>query len=360
MPSHIVSVQTALPPHRYAQGDLSEALQHFWSRKHFNPDRMAHFHRHVAVEERYLALSKEDYQKDLDFTARNQAYCRVATELGEQVIRKALEDTQLNPEDIDAIFFTTVTGLSVPTIDAQLINRLQMRRDIKRTPLFGLGCVAGAAGIARVHDYLRAWPEHTALLLSVELCSLTLQTDDLSIPNLISTGLFGDGAAAVIMLGERARDKKGIKSLAQVKETQSAFYYNSERVMGWDIGTHGFKIVLSAEVPAMIQRYLREDVDAFLKKSSLSRSDIEVWVSHPGGPKVIDAIEEVLDLDPRALALTRDSLSRYGNLSSASVLFVLQETLARVRFKPRGTYGLLLALGPGFCSELVLLQGIDS
>jgi len=188
------------------------------------------------------------------------------------------------------------------------------------------------------------------MLLSVELCSLTLQRDDLSIPNLIASGLFGDGAAAVVLTGAQ-RSGAGPAIVA----SRSTFYPDTEDVMGWRVGAGGFQIVLSAEVPEMARKHLRVDVDAFLVEHHLDPDDIAVWVAHPGGPKVLEAMEETLPMKPGALALTWESLKQVGNLSSTSVLLVLKETLARAA-PPPGSYGLMLAMGPGFCSELVLLR----
>jgi alkylresorcinol/alkylpyrone synthase len=257
-----------------------------------------------------------------------------------------------------------VTGLATPSLDARLVNLLGLPPRVKRLPVFGLGCVAGAAGIARAADYVKAWPDQVAVLLSVELCSLTLQREDLSIPNLIASGLFGDGAAAVVVVGaERAaaladagRAGGGVVSVGpEIVATRSVFYPDTERVMGWDISEQGFRIVLSAEVPDMARDHLAGDVDRFLADHGLARADVASWVCHPGGPKVLAAIEEALALPADALALTWESLREVGNLSSTSVLLVLKETVERHR-PPPGSFGLLLAMGPGFCSELVLLR----
>jgi alkylresorcinol/alkylpyrone synthase len=204
--------------------------------------------------------------------------------------------------------------------------------------------------VTRVADYLTGHPGDVAVLLSVELCSLTVQPEDLSIPNLVASGLFGDGAAAVVLTGAE-RPAAGPRVLA----SRSSFYYDTERVMGWDISEKGFQVVLSAEVPGMVSRHLRGDVDAFLADQGLALADIGSWVAHPGGPKVLEAMEETLELPPEALVVTWQSLREVGNLSSTSVLLVLQETMERHRPAP-GTLGLMLAMGPGFCSELVLLE----
>ncbi len=350
----LLSVGTAAPRHRYEQDELIAAFKAFWSAKHHNTARVDQLHKAVRVGGRNLALPMERYPELRGFGDANDAFIEVGTEVGEQAVRRALDAVGLAPTDVDVIFFTTVTGVAVPSIDARLVNRLGMRPDVKRVPIFGLGCVAGAAGISRVHDYLRGWPDHVAVLLSVELCSLTLQRADLSVPNLIASGLFGDGAAAVVAMGARRAAREGREG-PQVVATTSRFYPNTERVMGWDIGDGGFKIVLSATVPDVVRQFARDDVDGFLGPHGLTRAEIGSWVCHPGGPKILEAFQDTLTLPPGALDLTWESLEHVGNLSSASVLHVLGETMARRR-PPAGAPGLMMAMGPGFCSELVLLR----
>jgi alkylresorcinol/alkylpyrone synthase len=243
-----------------------------------------------------------------------------------------------------------VTGVAAPSLDARLMNRLSLPRRVKRLPVFGLGCVAGAAGIARAADYVKAYPRDVMVLLSVELCSLTLQRQDLSVANLISSGLFGDGAAAVVVVGgERAA------AGPRVRASRSVFYPDSEHVMGWDISERGFQVVLSPGVPEVVRQNLCQDVDGFLAEHGLTRQDISSWVAHPGGPKVLEAMQESLALPEGALDVTWRSLREVGNLSSTSVLLVLAETMEKHR-PAAGSPVLLLALGPGFCCELVLLE----
>ena len=346
----IASVGEAFPPHYYPQETLLDEFKRLWSQRFFNQDRLEALHRNVQVGGRHLALPIEEYTKLESWGQSNDAWIRVAQDVGERAIRKALEKAGLEPTDVDCLIFVSVTGVATPSIDARLVNRLGLSSRVKRLPVFGLGCVAGAAGIARAADYVKAYPDEVAVLLSVELCSLTLQRKDLSIPNLVSSGLFGDGAAAVVMVGSE-RPATG----PRVVSTRSVFYPDTERVMGWDISEEGFRVVLSAEVPEVTRRNLRQDVDGFLGDQGLTRGDIGSWVAHPGGPKVLTALEEALELGPEALRLTRESLDKVGNLSSTSVLLVLQQTIESQRPTP-GTLGMLLAMGPGFCSELVLLE----
>lgn len=350
-PVRIASVGTALPPHSYDQEELLTAFMRVWGTQHHNPARVEQLHRAVQVGSRHLALPMEAYEALDGFGAANDAFIEVATEVGEHALTRALEGAGVGPTDVDAIYFTSVTGIAAPSIDARLANRLGFRPDVKRVPMFGLGCVAGVAGTARLNDYLRAWPNHVAVLLAVELCSLTLQRGDLSIPNLIASGLFGDGGAALVAFGDERPGSAG----PRVVDARSRFYPQTEHVMGWDINDGGFKIVLSADVPAMVDRHLREDVDGFLADHGLTRGDIAVWVCHTGGPKVLTAFESALELPDGALAHSWSSLNDVGNLSSASVLFVLADTL-RDDPPPAGSYGLMIAMGPGFCAELVLLS----
>jgi alkylresorcinol/alkylpyrone synthase len=349
MAPRILSVERALPPHFAEQEKLLDAFRALWGQKHFNLDRLEQLHRAVRVGGRHLALPLEEYAALQSFAARNAAWTRVATTLGAEAVRKALLAADVAPAQVDHLHFVTVTGIATPSIDARIVEPLGLRPDVKRSPLFGLGCVAGAAGLSRASDVLRAGRGEVAVLLAVELCSLTLQREDLSIPNIIASGLFGDGAAAAVLDdGARGRGPR-------VVATRSVFYPGTERVMGWDVVDSGFKVVLSPGVPQLVRERLRSDVDRFLGDHGLRRSDIAHFVCHTGGPKVLEAFEEALELPRAALQRSWDSLQQVGNLSSASVLFVLSDLLAAGEARP-GDRGLLLAMGPGFCSELVLLQ----
>ena len=349
----ILSVASAFPAHQYSQKQLVEAFLRHWGDRIPDGRKIELLHSNVGVEGRFLSLPVDDYP-GLTFGKANNVWIETAERLGQTAVGQALALAGLRTTDPGAFFFVSVTGISSPSIEARLINRMGLSRNLRRIPIFGLGCVAGAAGIARAADYVKAYPYQYAILLSVELCSLTLQTDDLSVANLISTGLFGDGAAAVIVAGDDCPltcEAPGPAIIA----TKSIFYPDTEKVMGWDISETGFRIVLSPQVPDVVAKNLGSDMDVFLGEHALQRSDIGCWVLHTGGPKVLRATQQALGVDEKALAASWDCLRRMGNLSSASVLMVLEEVMLRRRPAP-GTWSVLAAMGPGFCSELVLLR----
>jgi len=346
----IVSTASAFPEGYYPQQELLEGLQQYWGDRIENPNLLRRLHRHVGVDGRYLALPKNDYLAMKTWGEANRQWIRVATELGEKAVAGALAGAGLRAHELSAFFFTSVTGICSPSIDALLVNKMGLCSNIRRVPIFGLGCVAGAAGISRAADYVKANPGQIAVLLSVELCSLTLQREDVSVANLISAGLFGDGAAAVIVAGADC----GLPGPA-ILATSSVFYPDTEEMMGWDISENGFRIVLSPEVPDLIRKNLGHDADEFLASRGLTRAEIGSWVLHTGGPKILEATADALGLKNGELDVSWECLRRTGNLSSASVLVVLDEVMKNRRPAP-GTLGVLAAMGPGFCSEFVLLE----
>lgn len=346
----IAGVRSSLPRHYYPQDVLLDGFRQYWGSKLDRAGILERLHAATGVAGRFLALPMEAYPLK-SWGEANNVWIETALELGEQAICGAMQDAGMYARDLGAFFFVSITGVASPSLEARLMNRMSLNPRMKRIPIFGLGCVAGAAGIARAADYVKAFPEEAALLLSVELCSLTLQADDLSVANLISSGLFGDGAAAVIVTGADHPASHG----PEIVSTRSVFYPDTEYVMGWDISEKGFRIVLSRDVPGVVLRNLGRDVDQFLEDNGLSRVDIGSWVIHTGGPKVLEATAAALHLRNGELAASWDCLRQTGNLSSASVLFVLEEIMKNRRPDP-GTWGILAAMGPGFCSELLLLR----
>ncbi|MGD9485385.1 3-oxoacyl-[acyl-carrier-protein] synthase III C-terminal domain-containing protein [Streptomyces sp. TRM70308] len=355
----IAAVRTALPAHRYAQEDLTEPIGDLCLAPGADRALLRRLHASADVRTRHLALPIEQYAGLGDFGQSNDAWVTAGLDLGEEALIGALQEAGLEPADVDLLVCASITGIAAPSLDARLAGRVGLRPDVKRLPVFGLGCVAGAAGLARLHDYLRGHPGDTAVLLTVELCSLTLQQRDDSHANLVAGALFGDGAAALVARGHADNSGSGGVSPGaagpSVVATRSRLYPETGQLLGWDITAGGFRVVIGAGIPGIVRDHFGRHLRAFLAEHSLTTDDIGSWVCHPGGPKVLSAVTETLGLPAEALDTARRSLATVGNMSSVSVLHILQNIRESPRPEP-GTWGLLMAMGPGFCSELVLLR----
>ncbi len=355
--SVIASVQGVLGKHKYRQDEITELFSAIASPSGSQKAVIKRIHQATGVQFRGLSLPIDEYPKLLDFKASNDKFIEIALKLGAEVINSALEQAGVKAEEVDYILSTSITGIATPSLEARLISIVGFRPDVKRVPIFGLGCSAGAAGIALGADYLTGHPDAVALLLSVELCSLTLQHDDLSMANIVSSGLFGDGAGALVIVGEHRAKNMGITG-PRVIASRSHVFPNSEEALGWDIGNKGFSIVLSSTVNELINENLEKEVTTFLAENNLKISEITRWVCHSGGPKILEAVEKSLNLHNGELALSWNCLAAKGNLSSAAVLHILSDLLdgQGIEKPAKGTPGLLLAMGPGFSTELVLLE----
>ena len=352
----IVSVGTSFPKYYYPQSEVTDFyLSKIWKNDSLDRHQLQKIHQNVQVSGRHFTLNLEEFSHVIgSLKQANQAWTTASQELGEQALAAAFRLTPLDSHQIKAMFSTTVTGIATPSLEALLINRLKLPRSIKRIPMFGLGCLGGVAGVSRVADYLKGWKEDMAVLLAVELCSLTVQPNDTSVVNMISTGLFGDGASALTAIGTN-HPHYDLCDGPEIIATASILYDNTERLMGWEIVDSGFKLLLSPEVPYLIREKLRKNIDDFLQKNELSISDITSWICHPGGPKILRAVQETLELEDEKLHLTWKGLRQKGNLSSVSVLCTLKEMMENHR-PPKETYGLMIAMGPAFCAEIILLK----
>lgn len=353
---YLLSSELGFPEHYYDQDGLLDALLEVWGDELFNPDRLRAFFQNMQVDGRHLSLPKERYAQVREFGPRNRAFQEVSLDLLESTTSRLFQNGEFEIPDVGVILSTTVTGLAVPTLEARLMNRLPFDPSTRRVPIFGLGCLAGAAGVARLSDLLGQTSD-VGLLLAVELCSLTLQIKDLSIANLVATGLFGDGAAAVLMAGSQNQKAAELVERGmgcKVVDTRSAFFPDSEGVMGWEFDSDGFQIVLNNQVPQYASGVVSQAVNEFLTEHDLTPDMIDHWIAHPGGPKVMTALEEGIGV-PGALDRSRASLAKVGNLSSVSVLAILDEVFQTASPK-RGDWGLLMAMGPAFCAEIVLLK----
>ena len=346
-------MRSAFPVNRYPQADFTRKVAELSGLGPAQRPLLERLHGNAGVDTRHTVLPLPEYRGVWGIVPANDRYIEEATALGELALGGALAAAGLTGRDVDLLIVTSVTGVAVPSLDARLIPRLGLRSDVKRLPIFGLGCVAGAAGLSRLHDYLLAWPRHTAALLAVELCSLSWPRTAVTTADLVASGLFGDGAAALVATGG-AVAAHGTVAAPRVVATRSEVFPDSGDTLGWRLGVDGFRIILTADLADVVERCLSSSVSGFLAEHGLTVDDVGSWVCHPGGPKVIDAIQQSLKLPDSAVRPSRRSLAEVGNLSSASVLHILEQTMGSP--PSAGSAGLMIGLGPGVSAELVLLR----
>ncbi|WP_432512356.1 type III polyketide synthase [Kineococcus sp. SYSU DK001] len=344
----VVAVEPVLPAHRYAQSEIAEVLAPLLTDPGPGRSLLHRLHAATGVRARHLALPLETYPDLVSgpgaFDTTNALFADLALDLAERAVKGALATAGLEPHDVDVLLFTTVTGVGAPSVDALLPDRVGLRPDVLRWPGFGLGCVAGASGLALLERFCAGRPGAVGLLVSVELCSLTLQAGDRSVANVVASGLFGDGATAVVVTGP-GHPGPGWRVL----DHTSRVLPDSADDLGWRVGSSGLRIVLSAQLPQVLARHVGHDLRAFLPDGG----GVDRWVVHPGGPKVLDAVAAAADLPPGALDTSREVLRECGNLSSSAVLHVLARTAA-----DPGQRAVVLGVGPGVTTQTVLLERV--
>ncbi|HWP92811.1 MAG TPA: 3-oxoacyl-[acyl-carrier-protein] synthase III C-terminal domain-containing protein [Thermodesulfobacteriota bacterium] len=351
--SKVVSAGTADVPYKFHQSEARDYIHQLFSHSREDIERLINVFDNSTIEVRHFTLPKEWFGKEHSFKERNEAYIENACRLSKGAALSCLEKIGAGFSDFDHIIFVSSTGISTPSIDAVLINELKLDAHMRRTPIWGLGCVGGAVGLSRAFEYTRAFPDSAVLLIALEICSMAFHRDDYSKSHIIATALFSDGAAAALVVGKNHRlfNRRGVN----LSDCLSTIYYDSLDVMGWEIADQGFKVIFSKDIPSIVRKYVRPNVEELLHKHKLAVSDIKHYVIHPGGLKVINSYEESLDLPSGELRYSRKVLREHGNMSSPTVLYVLDEFLTEGDFST-GDYGLISALGPGFSSELLLFQ----
>jgi len=362
--SRIVAVKSVFPEFVSTQSSITAEFAELVTQDNGEQNVLRRIHGSSGVRTRHTVLPIKAYRTLDSFEATNDLFIRHGVDLAERAAVEALALAEIEPREVDFFFFTSVTGVAAPSLDALLVEKIGLRADVKRVPSFGLGCVAGAAALARAHDYLIGHPCEVAVVVAVELCSLTVQRDDASMANIVASGLFGDGAAAAVLTGsERQQGGATWRYTPEIVATASRIYPDTGDMIGWRIGSTGFRIVLSAGLPGVIDGHFAADVTTMLGAHQLATGDIAAWIAHPGGPKILEAFERCLTLNNGELARSWSSLARVGNLSSVSVLDILADTIgggtdpgSDFEPVPPGAFGLLFSLGPGVSSELVLLR----
>ncbi len=347
----ILSTATTRPPHRLLQEEAREFARSHFADAHADIERLLPVFDNAGIQTRFLCQPLDWYTEPQSFAEKNRLAVTWAEQLAEECAQQCLASTGFTAADISHVIFVCSTGLATPSLDARLMQRMGVAPHARRTPLFGLGCAGGAAGLSHASRSALAEPESLVLLVAVETTSLTFLSEDHGKSNLIATALFGDGAAAALIAGD-ARSESGPEILA----TRSTLFEDSLAVMGWNFLEHGLQVVFSRAIPGLVKRHSRADIESFLADRRLDIADIDCWIMHPGGVRVLEAYERALGIDPACFAVTREVLRDSGNMSSATVLHVLDRFLGQDMLGA-GQCGLLSALGPGFSSEHVLLGG---
>jgi len=352
----LASVGTALPPYEFKQEETREFARKIFKNAFKDLERLLNVFQSTEIKKRNFCMPMEWFEKEHTWEEKNALFIENAICLGATAINSCLRKVNLKPAEIDIIIFVSSTGIATPSIDAYLYNLLAMKTGLIRLPIWGLGCAGGVSGIARARELALAYPHAKILVCAVELCGLTFMHNDYSKANLIATSIFADGAAAALVLGDRVKlaDSPSYHKSPQILGSESHLWPNSLNVMGWSIQNEGMMVVFSRDIPSLVTQTVQSQIEHFLNNHQLSINDLSRFITHPGGTKVLEAYEQALGLKLDDLALAKEVLRNHGNMSSGTVLYILEKELKRSHLP--GEYGIMLALGPGFSCEQVLLQ----
>jgi alkylresorcinol/alkylpyrone synthase len=358
---HILSVAHSKLPYLFTQEKISEFARGIFKDAYKDIDRLLQAFVNGQVEARYFAKELSWYKSNPTFEEKNEAFIEAAVTYGSKAIKLCLDNSvflkeKIPFEEIDAFIYISSTGLSTPSIEARIMNVLPFSIHTKRIPIWGLGCAGGASGLARAFEYCKAYPEAKVIVLTVELCSLTFQRDDLSKSNLIGTSLFSDGVACALVCGDRVELNRFAlqQSSPEILACETTLMPDSLDVMGWGVKNDGLHVIFSKDIPTIVKKWLKPNVDAFLAQHHVPKEKIAHFIAHPGGKKVVEAYQETLGFGDDMTQISMNVLKQFGNMSSATILYVLEKFMTKQ--VPSGDYGLAAALGPGFCSELLLMR----
>jgi len=353
---HLIAVSTGVPAHVVSQADVRDLVARLFADTLADNTRLLDVFENAEIDSRHLCVPLAWLAQTHSFAEKNDRYVTDAVDLACEVASDALAQARLHARDIDHLVMVSSTGIATPSLDARVANRLGTRVDMRRTPIWGLGCAGGAAGLARAFDFARADPGARVLTVAVELCSATFQPGDASKRNLVAASLFGDGAAAALVTGFAARAPRDTARMELIA-TRSILWPDTLDVMGWTVDGDGLHVVFSRDIPDIVRKHVPDSVAAFLDTHGLALRDVRHLVAHPGGVKVLRAYADALKLPDDTFVHARDVLRRFGNMSAPSCLFVLKRFLDTGEIGG-GEHALIAALGPGFSAEYVLARGL--
>lgn len=349
----LISIGISEPPYTYSQKEIKDFIAGLYSQSGSFIEKMIKVFDTSGIEKRSFVKDKLWYSEPRTFTERNEVYIKSAIEMSIEAVKNCLNSIDLPMDEIDHLIYISSTGISTPTIDAYLFNRFKLSRKLKRTPIWGVGCLGGAVGLTKAMEYTMAYPEHCVLVVNVEACSLAFQLSECSKSNIVASALFSDGGAASLIVGNN-HPLHGVRGLELISSLSTTFY-ESLSVMGWEVTESGLKVLFSKDIPNIVKNSIASCIDDLMSLQGMSKHEISHYLVHPGGKKVLDAYSQALELDPEIFEISRKVLKMHGNMSSPSLIFVLKE------FIESGVYdandvGVISALGPGFSSELLLFE----